>query len=156
MLCGPPWFWIPTVKSHLHFVSTESFLGGIDVGDMFLNFIVHEDVRKVASVDLSFYFPDELTERKRALLERWTRCGMGFRSSPYNTIQAILFAEEQIRGNPRDLGNVLHWDAIRLNLPGSLGYEPSQPWVSKVRSQDGLIACDFIIYVDDVRSEGNS
>jgi hypothetical protein len=151
-----PWFWMPTVESHLRFVSTESFLGDIDVGDMFLNFVLHEDVRKVAGVDLSLYFPDELIEGRRVLWERWTRCGMGFRSSPYNTIQAFLFAEEQIRGNPWDLGNVLHCDAIRLNLPGSLRYEPSQPWVSKVRSQDGLIACDFIIYVNVIRSSGNS
>jgi len=151
-----PWFWMPTVESHLRFVSTESFLGDIDVGDMFLNFVLHEDVKKVAGVDLSLYFPDELIEGRRVLWERWTRCGMGFRSSPYNTIQAFLFAEEQIRGNPWDLGNVLHCDAIRLNLPGSLRYEPSQPWVSKVRSQDGLTACDFIIYVDDIRSSGNS
>jgi hypothetical protein len=34
------------------------------VGDMFLNFILHEDVRKVTGVDFTLYFPDELTEGK--------------------------------------------------------------------------------------------
>ena len=45
-----PWSWMPTVESHLRFISTESFLGDIDVGDMFLNFVLHEDVRKFAGV----------------------------------------------------------------------------------------------------------
>ena len=80
---------------------------------------------------------------------------MGFKSSPYNTIQGILMAEEMVRGDPRDRYNILRWDRVKLNLPGSTNYKPSKPWVSKERSKDEKIACDFIIYVDDIRTSGN-
>jgi hypothetical protein len=45
---------------------------------------------------------------------------------------------------------------VQLNLPGDTSYQPGLPWVCKLRSSDGKNACDFAIYVDDVRSGGNS
>jgi len=50
---------------------------------------------------------------------------MGFESSPYNTIQGMLMAEESIRGDRLDTTNILGWDYIILNLPGSERYHPS-------------------------------
>jgi hypothetical protein len=152
-----PWFAMPTIEGHLRFMGINTYLGDIDVGDMFLNFVLHEDVRKVAGVDLTAYCSEELVRevKKRFIWERWTRCGMGFRSSPYNAIQAIMVAEEKIRGDPKDSTNILHWDTVSLNLPGSHNYMPWLPWVFKMRSSDGQIACDFAIYVDDVRTAGN-
>jgi len=41
-----------------------------------------------------------------------------------------------------------------MNLPGAIDYDPILPWVSKVRLEDGVIACDIFIYVDDVRITG--
>ena len=38
-----------------------------------------------------------------------------------------------------------------LNLLGMLGYNPSRPWVFKVRL-DGSIAVDLYFYIDDGRS----
>ena len=38
-------------------------------------------------------------------------------------------------------------------MPGTKDYDPSLPWLSKMRS-DNIIACDFFIYVDDVRITG--
>jgi hypothetical protein len=38
-----------------------------------------------------------------------------------------------------------------MNLPGATDYDPSLPWVSKVRASDGRIASDLFIYVDDLR-----
>jgi hypothetical protein len=43
-----------------------------------------------------------------------------------------------------------------MNLTGSPDYDPTLPWVSKVRLEDGRIAADLFIYVDDVRVTGNS
>jgi hypothetical protein len=60
-----------------------------------------------------------------------------------------------VRGDPRDRYNILRWDRVKLNLLGSTNYKPSKPWVSKERSKDEKIACDFIIYVDDIRTSGN-
>jgi len=55
-----PWFSLPTIEAHLRFVDVNTFLGDINIGDMFLNFILHEDVRVVAGIDLTPFFPAEL------------------------------------------------------------------------------------------------
>lgn len=84
---------------------------------------------------------------------------MGFVSSPYTAVPATLMAEEKIKGNPSDPSNVFKWDKVILNLPGSLSYKPSDPWVYKARVDDSnehwVIANDFNIYVDDVRTIGS-
>lgn len=79
---------------------------------------------------------------------------MGLKTSPNQTCQAMLVAEYVIRGNRLDGTNPFRWDVVRLNLPGSKGYDPRLPWVSKIRLSDGKIACDIFIYVDDLRITG--
>jgi hypothetical protein len=152
-----PWFALPTIETHLHFVGPDSFMGDMDIGDMFHNFMLHEDLRKVAGIDLTPFFPEELvTKGNLKLLWDWERCAMGLRSSPYNAIQGILFAEEVVKGNSLDVNNIFRWDEVQLNLPGDPNYKPWLPWVCKIPLSDGKVACDFVIYVDDVRSCGNS
>jgi hypothetical protein len=41
-------------------------------------------------------------------------------------------------------------------LPGSEGYDPTLPWISKVRSEDGKIASDLFTFMDDFRPTGPS
>ena len=152
-----PWFALPTVETHLRFVGPETWLGDIDIGDMFHNFMLHEKVQKLAGIDVTPFFPEELARKRslKAVWLRWVRSAMGLKNSPYNCIQGVLIAEEVIRGNPHDDQNVFKWDYIALNLPGSPSYQPGIPWIGKRRRSDGLIACDFLIYVDDIRSGGN-
>jgi hypothetical protein len=88
--------------------------------------------------------------------EIWQRAAMGLRSSPYQAVQAMGVAEETIRGKRGNPKNVYRWDYVRLNLPGSNAYDPSRPWVSKIRSADGKIAADLFIFVDDLRPTGPS
>jgi hypothetical protein len=35
-----------------------------------------------------------------------------------------------------------------------LEYDPTRPWVAKYRLSDGKIACDMLIYIDDLRLTG--
>jgi len=153
-----PWFSLPTIETHLRFVGHDSYMGDIDVGDMFHNFMLHEDVQDLAGIDLTPFFPDEAVAAgtPQSLWERWVRSAMGLKSSPYNTIQGMLFAEEIIRGDPANSKNIFRWDYVRLNLPGMDNYQTHLPWVSKIRRDDGQIACDFVGYVDDMRTCGNS
>ncbi len=153
-----PWFLMPTVASHLRFVGKESYLGDLDVGDMFHNFMLHPDTQLHTGIDLTPFFTKEALGlgKCKVLWEQWWRSAMGLKSSPYNCIQGILFSEEVIRGDPSNPKNVFRWDEVKLNLPGSQDYKPWLPWVSRVRHSDGLIACDFITYVDDTRTGGNS
>jgi len=151
-----PWFALPTIETHLRAVGQGTFMGDLDIGDMFHNFVLHDSVQRLAGIDLTCFYPEELHEGLRVIWERWERCAMGLRSSPYNAVQATLFAEELIRGSATLSMNVFRWDHVRLNLPGSKDYEPHLPWVSKVRAEDGKIANDFVTYVDDTRTCGNS
>jgi hypothetical protein len=133
----------------------------IDIGEQFHNLILHENTQEYAGIDLTAYFPEELqpsvtSKQKRTIWERWTRCGMGFRPSPYQAVQGTLHAEEQIRGDPLDPANPFHFDAVVLNLPGKEDYNPTKPWVFKFCSTASRIAGDIFIYVDDVRTTGAS
>jgi len=138
-------------------VDAGSYLGDIDIGDMFHNFILHEKVQMLAGIDLTPFFPEELTKKKelKAIWLRWVRSAMGLKSSPYNSIQGILVVEEVIKGDHLDEQNIFRWDDIDLNLPGDPVYQPGLPWICKRQKSDGCIACDFVTYVDDMRSGGN-
>jgi hypothetical protein len=147
-----PWFPLPTVESLLRSLEPGTYMADNDVGEMFLNFMLHEDLRKLCGVDLTLYYPDEAKAKKgkQTLWERWCRCAMGLRTSPYQTVQAMLWAQEVIMGNKGDRGNVFRWDRMELNLPGAVSYNPSRPWVAKLR-EDGVLAADLHLYVDDLR-----
>ena len=56
-------------------------------------------------------------------------------------------------GDRKDRNNPFHWDHITLNLPGAANYNPTLPWVMKVRSDDHL-GCEIYVYVDDGRITG--
>lgn len=151
-----PWLPLPTIDTHLHCIQPGYFMGDIDFSEQFLNFVLHEKVRKYAGVDLTLYFPELMQDHHHVLWMHWERCGMGFVSSPYNAVQGTFFAEEVIRGNHRDPTNILRWDYVLLNLPGTQHYNPSQPWVCKMRlnhpNETPTISNNLVIYVDDVRT----
>ncbi len=129
-------------------------MGDINIGKMFHNFILHESIQAYSGVDLTTTFPSEVDEGK-VLWERWTRCGMGFKSSPYIALQGVLWAEEYLLGNLQDSTNPFRFEEVRLNLPGSELYLPHLPWVMKVRDT-GDIASKLLTYVDDLRTIAGS
>jgi hypothetical protein len=128
-------------------------MADVDIGEMFLNFILHRDLRALAGVDLSHYFEGE---KEGPLWEAWQRTAMGLHSSHYQCVQAMGIAEEVIRGDHTDSSNIFCWDRVKLNLPGSNEYDPSQPWVAKYQTEDGHIASDLFIFVDHLRPTGPS
>ena len=150
-----PRFSLPTAATHLRALDAGYQMADVDIGEMFLNFVLHESMQSLCGVDLSDLFTDEMGGKK-VLWERWVRCAMGLKSSPYQAVQAVMVAEEVIKGDRLDPDNVFRWDVVRLNLPGSEDYDPTLPWVSKVRMSDGKIAADLFIYVDDARSTGSN
>jgi hypothetical protein len=155
-----PSFGLPTVDSTLRSIDFSTCLGDLDLGEMFLNFKLHPSVQPYAGVDLSAYISKAGDQDKRGLStmcwERWSRCLMGFKPSPFNATRAFAWAEEIIRGDPMDETNPLHWNRVRLNLPGEETYDPTLPWLSKVVGEPGCesIAGDFASYIDDIRTSG--
>jgi hypothetical protein len=80
---------------------------------------------------------------------------MGLKPSPYQTGQAMLFAEDVIRGCRFQEKNIFRWKRVVRNLPGSAGYDPSLPWIYKERAS-GDPAAEFTLYCDDNRAVGNN
>ena len=148
-----PRFALPTVNTHLRAVEEGTFMADFDVGDCFLNFPLHKDLRALCGVDLTLYFP--ILEGD-GLWEAWTRAAMGLKSSPYQAVQAMGVVQGVIMGDRLCIKNIFRWDFVRMNLPGSDAYDPSLPWVSKVRADDGRIASDLFTFVDDGRPTGSS
>ena len=155
-----PRFALPTIDTHLRSIEEGTFLADVDVGECFLNFPLHQSLQALAGVDLSAYFPNSDGTR---LWECWQRALMGVKSSPYQAVQGMSVAEEVIRGKPEQDTNIFRWNAVRLNCPGDPNYDPSKPWISKVRrtfAADGtftdVIAADLVGDVDDLRPSGPS
>jgi hypothetical protein len=144
-----PWFALATINTMLRALEPGTFMGDLDVGEMFLNFMLETRCSYLAGVDLSKYI-QELGGNPRHWA-RWGRCGMGVRPSPYQTTQAIRWAKEMMMGDPLDETNVFQWSSVRLNLPGIPDYDPRVQWVSKIRKEDGRVAADLFIYIDDFR-----
>lgn len=144
-----PSFYLPTVEALLRCVDHTSFMEDRDIGEMFLNFELHPNTRRFVGVDVR---PLELETKMNWL--GWTKNFMGFRSSPYNSIKMYLISEEIIRGDRYDQDNAFQWDHVRLNLPGTKHYNPSEGWVTK-RQADGTLASDVVAFVDDERVIGS-
>jgi hypothetical protein len=134
------------VDTLLRAVQPGTYMSDMDIGEMFLNFVLHESMQALCGVDLT-----NLLGEGKVLWERWTRAAMGLKSLPYQAVQAILVAKEVIRGDRTDPKNAFRWDIVQLNLPGSKEYDPRLPWVSKLRLNDGKLAANIFIYVDDAR-----
>jgi hypothetical protein len=132
-------------------------MGDLDVGECFLNVMLHPTMRPYPGVDFTLFFPTAGSKGPNGtspVWETWLRAAMGLKLSPYQTVQALSFAKEIIRGDRRDPRNIFRWGRVRLNLPGCKEYDPSLPWVSKVRAEDGQIAADLFAFMDDFRSVG--
>lgn len=88
-------------------------MADLDIEDIFLNFMLHKSLHPYVGVDLTPYFPEELnTSGRRFIWKHWSRCRMGFRTFPYQAKQAILHAEEKIRGDPGDESNLFRFDQV--------------------------------------------
>ena len=137
-----PWFPLPTVESLLRAVEPGTYMCDTDVGEVFLNFMLHEEVRKMCGVDFTLYYPEEVGQGVGNLWERWCRCAMGLTTSPYQAIQGMMWAKELMMGNRLDESNVFRWSKLQMNLPGMTGYDPTKMWLCKVRKDD-IVACDI-------------
>jgi hypothetical protein len=152
-----PNFFLPTVDSILRNASSSTWFGDIDLGEMFLNYPLDENIRPFAGVDVTNANPGEASERNlKRIIERWARCLMGFKPSPFVTTQTFGWSEEVIVGDRSEPSNPFFWDCVKLNLPGTKAYDPSMPWVYRWNSRDSQMASFFGTYIDDIRGGGAS
>jgi hypothetical protein len=149
-----PNFYLPTIASVLHKSDDKTFYGDIDIGEMFLNYFLDPDLRPWAGVDLSdvssAIHPSSRATNRTIL--RWDRSLMGVRSSPFNCVRAYLISEEIIKGDRKARNNPFRWDRVIFNLPGTVKYDPSRPWMYRWDDIDQEIAPFVLSYVDDLRT----
>ena len=143
-----PNFSLPTIDSVLRNSNSKTWFSDIDLGEMFLNYFLDEDLRKYAGVDVR-----EIGGKK---WERWERTLMGFRPSPYVCTQTFGWGEDAIRGDRKDPDIPFRWDSVRMNLPGDKDYDPTMPWVYKWDEKNERIASHFSCYIDDIRGMGDT
>lgn len=145
-----PWFALPTVDTHMRSTVPGTYMCDIDLSEMFLNFMLDEDIRPYAGVDFSKFFADEIKEGNFTLWEMWVRLLMGFKPSPYLSTRDMRRIEEFLTGDRNNPTNPFRWSKVVFNLPGSKNYNPSLPRVYRIRIE-GTIAGDLFIYIDDLR-----
>ena len=152
-----PHFSLPTVDTTRRALVSGTHHADIDIGEMFLNFMLDPKLRPYCGVDVSEIRSDdqEFEQGRRSSWEAWCRLWMGQTDSPYLAVQCLLWGEEIILGNRRDGENPFQWSRVAMNLPGDTNYDPSKPWVAKVR-RDGELASDVFLYVDDARTVGHN
>ncbi|KAL7468881.1 hypothetical protein ACHAXS_009127 [Conticribra weissflogii] len=154
-----PHFGLPIVQHTFRSLRKGYYQADMDVGEMFLNFVLHNDLREYSGVDVTHIRhagpgpPPPWEEGRLRIWERWCRNWMGLTDSPYRSLQMMLKAKHVAYGNRRCIKNPFRWELVILNLPGSESYNPTLPWVMKVRA-DGHLACEVYVYVDNGRITG--
>lgn len=146
-----PNFWLPTVKTALRHMDYNYYSVDLDIGEMFLNFPLHESLQACSGIDLTPYRHILNLPSDQPAHFRWVRTWMGARPSPYIAVLYYYIADELIRGNHLDVNNPFYWDQVQLNLPGTSSFDPTKPRVMKIDSRFLRIAADLVTYIDDLR-----
>jgi hypothetical protein len=95
------------------------------VGDMFLNFQLHESVVPFTRVNLSLLYENGNDAGPRWAV--WDRNLMVFTALPHSSIRMALVAKEVCRGDRHEEGigldgkelNPFQWARIKFDLPGT-------------------------------------
>lgn len=150
-----PWFALPAVETTMcRTLEPGYWCADNDCEDQFLNFPLDEDIRPCCGIDLSQLHPERVGDEEDLLTAIWTRNAMGLKTSPCASVQGALRAKRMMMEDDMGLGvgdkNPFSWDRIRKNHPGSKGYNPTLPWISKF-DEEGSLACDLHQHVDDLR-----
>jgi hypothetical protein len=96
------WFAIPSSATLERIVIPESVQADNKYEDMFLNFILHEELQEYTGVDVTGLYKDEMLATDRIRYVKWDRLAMGLTGSPYTCFQGptegkeYLWATEEI------------------------------------------------------------
>jgi hypothetical protein len=99
-----PNFWISTAKSALRVLDYNYFSADLDLGEMFLNFPLHNLLQPYSGVDLSQYrhlvadIQSPIVPDNRPCYFRWNRTWMGAKPSPFVAVLYYYLVEEFVRG----------------------------------------------------------
>ncbi len=66
------WSFLPMAEELLDVVEPGSFMADNDVGGMFFNYVMHEELQKLCGVDVTKYCGDESNRPAEKVWLRWT------------------------------------------------------------------------------------
>jgi hypothetical protein len=97
---------------HILAVDIGTYMTNCDISEMFLNFMLDENLRKYAGVDLTELFLDESSGK--TFWERWERLLMvGFKPLPCLTTRLMQRIERNfLKGKMDDPENVFRWSSV--------------------------------------------
>ena len=98
-----------------------------DVQGIFLNFMMKTSLHLCTGVDLSQLFLKEAATRVGKFRGFCEKKMMGYSTSPYFVTKDTLMIDKQVRAGRSKVSNVLRYDSVTLNLPGTKEYYSSQP-----------------------------
>ena len=113
-----PRFVMPTVASTLRVVEEGFYMEDRDIGEIFLNFLLSEEVRPFFGVGVIRFITEENWVRNRLVgWERWERNIIGLTNYPYHSCQEVTLYKGIDLGDRRDCNNPFNWDRVVVNLP---------------------------------------
>jgi hypothetical protein len=146
-----PRLFMPTGDSMIRRLPPGGWMGDLDSGEMFNNYMLHPNEAMLLGVEITKTLQDRLKLKSNIMV--WDRLLFGFCPAPLYAVRMFMRAIEVSRRSRHDKTSAFVWSCVRLNLPGSDEYDPALPRIAKIR-EDGLQACDEVTFVDDGRILG--
>ena len=78
-------FGLTSVKTLLCGNFPASWKEDLDIGEMFLNFMLYLDAQKYVGVDVTNLFLEDMSDNQRVFWIHWYRCVLGLKPSPNHT-----------------------------------------------------------------------
>ncbi len=90
-----------------------TFMADLDVEEMFLNFSLHQQLQELCGFGLTKFMDNDREKGFGCVVwEVWLRAAMGVRLSPYQCVQGLMVAEEEMLGSHLDITIVFRWTRI--------------------------------------------
>jgi hypothetical protein len=100
------WFMLANTNSHLRTVDPDTFMGDVDIAEMFLKLFLDWHFRKYAGDDLMSYFGEDLEIDNDTFWVLWGIISMGIVPSPYYAVQIMAWLDETVFGDHTSVGSM--------------------------------------------------
>jgi hypothetical protein len=116
---------LPTGESMYRQLPPSGWMGDMDGGEIFNNFMLHSSEIPLHGVEISEKLRRKLGLESNVLV--WERLLFGDRPAPLYASRMFLSSIEMARRSRYDESSAFCWDNVCLNLPSVKKYDPALP-----------------------------